>query len=1381
MEYVNLKDIYTYSKQSMLRLPKGQPNGTGNTVYLLTPDPFNESVISSDFIQLKESMYKYYYIDHRYKAKIGYTNINENIAGDLNDYFKGIKNGITKVQPPALLRTMSTNKNVIVDLGHWMALWFTNYPFKTLRDTCNDFIDFLVEKVTTIESMCKEDRRKILYVPMDKWDISGSLKFSIDNMSNIVIILLCAAYKFPDACEKLKGLEFLFVDSRSKQYIKIDGSKFTKSEYSNILMQLKKFAVLNGREFEEPTEEIEDIPPVKISKDKKDLTDNVIAKINAELMKGSSNSQDVTGDNENSDMLSDEDKLDIEDTVDEVLSNSDDSDSPDDIAETVEEEVKRKIFMTKFVPDRSKSQVKKIEELTAKQFSVVTKQSADVLESKIIDPLDLTGSVNTVNDAICKSKFVNLDKSYYNKKFSSDITSAVTQLSKTDYPVFVTGIKEEDTSDPLNLKKTYTYKLEDMNGKKMSLKFDIPIIIDGSYMWINGGKKVIGHQQLLKPIVKSGEAEVQLVTMKGKAFIKRVGKSDLLTNKIKKFITSNEKKFKVKFGNMHLKNGELPSTLEIDEFARNITEFTIGSNVFFFDFHKMDERIKKYNIDLTGYKENEHILVGYNIRTRKALYIHPGSSFSRYLLNFMEEDDIKKIAKTKAKGSLLYSNIKCINETFPLVYVMLFCEGFTSVMEKSNIDYTVVDHSDVKNYDVNEWGSIECEDKTILWKRHPMCNTLLMNGFTKFDVSQYTVEELDSKETYIDLITNFATHANTTFNLDHWKMFVLDDVTKEILADFNYPQDLVSVLAYCNSLLTTNAFLDVNNEENLRVRSTEMIVEILYDRVAAAYNDYRKSMHTRTKKGISIVQDSVIKKLVTLENVDEASDLNPILELEKNRSVTYKGSHGINIERAISLARRRYDPSMVGICGITSSPDAKVGINRQLTVDPNITSTRGYLQVTPPDQVKNLKAPQLLTPSEMLTPMSVTHDDAQRTAMTYKQSQYTLPIKGASPVMIGSKVESVIPYHLSDTFSKVAKKDGKIIEVKNGLYIIEYDDGTHDSFDINESVLRNASQGFYLSAKLETNLKLGDRVKANQVVAWHDKFFTKNKDDMSASMNIGTLCKLAVMPQPDQYEDSVPITQKMSEKLASEIVVSKTCSIPAHAKVKNIAKIGDTIKTGEPLCVYDLSTGDAEVDKFISGYSEALQEELLEATANTVKSKYSGEIVDIKMYSTVELEDLSPSLEEIVSSYHKKITRKNNLLEKYSNEEDSKYYKCGQLISESAEIVRPNKQGEVKGERVEEGVIITFFIKFVDRMKKGDKLTHYTALKGTVSRVIEPGLEQYSEFRPKEEISSTIAPGAILARKTPSILLILFGNKVLIETKRKMKSLYFETPYEDTY
>lgn len=87
-------------------------------------------------------------------------------------------------------------------------------------------------------------------------------------------------------------------------------------------------------------------------------------------------------------------------------------------------------------------------------------------------------------------------------------------------------------------------------------------------------------------------------------------------------------------------------------------------------------------------------------------------------------------------------------------------------------------------------------------------------------------------------------------------------------------------------------------------------------------------------------------------------------------------------------------------------------------------------------------------------------------------------------------------------------------------------------------------------------------------------------------------------------------------------------------------------------------------------------------------------------------------------------------------------------------------------------VLIEIYIKYKDVMGVGDKITFFTALKSIIGEIIPEGYEPYSEFRTDEEISSVIAPGAVLARMTPSILLTMFGNKVLVELKRKLYEIY---------
>ena len=57
-----------------------------------------------------------------------------------------------------------------------------------------------------------------------------------------------------------------------------------------------------------------------------------------------------------------------------------------------------------------------------------------------------------------------------------------------------------------------------------------------------------------------------------------------------------------------------------------------------------------------------------------------------------------------------------------------------------------------------------------------------------------------------------------------------------------------------------------------------------------------------------------------------------------------------------------------------------VGVVRQLTMEPNITSVRGFMAVKS-DKLDEVKDVNIFSPAEMLTPMSATHDDGPRTAI----------------------------------------------------------------------------------------------------------------------------------------------------------------------------------------------------------------------------------------------------------------------------------------------------------------------------------------------------------------------------------------------------------------
>lgn len=337
--------------------------------------------------------------------------------------------------------------------------------------------------------------------------------------------------------------------------------------------------------------------------------------------------------------------------------------------------------------------------------------------------------------------------------------------------------------------------------------------------------------------------------------------------------------------------------------------------------------------------------------------------------------------------------------------------------------------------------------------------------------------------------------------------------------------------------------------------------------------------------------------------------------------------------------------------------------------------------------------------------------------------------------------------------------------------IAKYKSGKTQAIDLSPNIVKNSGGGFFLSNVLKSDLKVGDKFKTNDVLAYHKDFFTNNRFN-KCRMNIGTLTKVAICSTYNTYQDGTYITKKLSEEAASEMCFLKSVVIGKNSNVEYIINKGDKISIGDSLIRFDTSYEDDSLNALLASMSDESKESLLANSRNDVQSKYSGVIEDIKIYAAVDLDEMSPTLKAIVQKYYRGIENKKKFLEKYDSESKNSIVKCGILVNEASHKVKPNMYGVIKGENVEDSVLIEFYIKHSEQLEIGSKIACYSALKNTIDEIIVEGYEPYSEFRPEEEIGTIIASNSILKRMTPSIEYVALGNKCLIELKRSLKVLW---------
>lgn len=1374
----NIPHLRAYKQK--VYMPRDQQS---STLYNIA---FSNNKSTDDIINLMKhpmlvtnSKYMTYFIEPIYRQKVYNRFFNINYRSKAKEIHNVIKSQFSMYRTPMEF-TQVANRNLYYDMQVFNNIFFENVKNLSIQKKIGLYFDYL--KTIINRPQFNEYKLKMVFIDVESW------YKSTDKVNNPITYLLLAFRKYFDEFKALGNIDFYLYSDNT--ILKINPSLCNQQDISIFKRELNKLT---------RTIDFEDDIAIDTTVEKQEVKDNISKDLN-DRYGFTANLHTPTTYIDETDPL-----------LDPETANGVDGDEPDDALEPVKTAINQKINDTldeisdeepildqkeiedklhqrldedkeliKFMHDtikekktgKSTASLKRDAELREKQKNIKINNSTlsryiDKSTSEFnIPSINVANKITTTNENVSKIKFTNFEKSYNQDVMQRDTIKVLSALNEKSIPVYIKDIKTEDSSDELNYKETYKVTLEDENRVRHSLTFDVPKFIDDKFLYLNGSKKIITKQLFMKPIVKTGADEVQVCSNYNKIFIRRYGAN--MSPKIEKFkktIASNVSGVIVKNGDASKINNNYKTTLEYDELSKSFISIKTNTVEFIFDQNIIHSRLKQ---PLTS----DQMCIGFHSNGTPIIMTFSdekidGVDFIDYIVMMcgtkLEEvyDNINVSTK-----KFFFSRATIMAKDIPLILLLGYCEGITTVMKKANINHYFTDKRPKLTSNQN---AIQFEDGYLVFDIYPLENSLLLNGLSIIPTKSFKYEELDSKDVYLELFDIMYRARNLSNAFDSFYEFMIDPITKEVLDDLDYPTDFVSVMIFANALLADNSYIIENNMNLYRVRSNEIVNAIIHRELADAYAAYRTTANSKNPTKISIPKDAIIKKILMTNTVEEFSTLNPIYESEKLRTISTKGVNGMNLERAYTLDKRSYDPTMMGIIGMSSSPDANVGVARKLALEPNIKGPRGYIDIS--DDTSKLNDVNIFTAAEMLTPMGNTHDESIRLAMASKQSGHIIPVAKSSPVLISNGVEQTIQYSLSKDFIITADDDGEVVEFDNdtGIMIVQYKDGHSQAVDTKPKVVKNSSSGFYISNKLNTKYKVGDKVKKNDILAYEDKFFTDDGFNGNR-FNIGSLQKVAIMSAYSTYEDSTFVTNKLSKEMSSEIIMMKDVTIGRNANVDHIVNVGDEVHVGDILVSFETSYEDDTLNKFLASVGDDLQEEIKSLGKVPIKTKYSGIIEDIKIYSSVDLDELSPSLQKIVKAYYDKINKKKKIINKY--DKSNGIIKAGMLLNEPTEKIKPTPDGKLKGKEVFDGVLIEFYIKYNDSIAVGDKITFYSALKSIVGEVIPEGYEPYSEFRPDEEISAFVGPSAVLQRMVPSIIFTMFGNKVLIELKNKLREIY---------
>lgn len=1373
---------------------------------------------------------KYIYSPMRYRGYIGNLRYNLIDSGGCDSLYKWVKNRsgeLFSLRPyPYKYLNNVNNYSIYYDLGKYNEVFHTTAKKKMLSQKVDLYWSFFNNIIN--DSNLKQFKRKMVLIRAEDWcnNFSSSIGSINAYMKNPLTMLYYSLYKRFDLV-KAYNIDFYIAGGRD-WVLYLNPSKCQKDSYKIFLIQLKRLFTklpnatpeINEEELNSTIAKTENRDAI-VSQISQNLTNNFNGKIatvdnttvdenKVPTMKGFANKVEADKVDEDLDeigslldSIAKKGEEDEESSKDEDDTKSSSSDNSDEVGNnkrvrlaTVEEEdeaktkakeeaqlinsLYSKMTSTKNVTRQMTPREKVLQEKQKTvKFGNMTLQDLEKIDTKSlkIDDNDISNVVRTPNKSMTDVKFANFDKDYAKKLMPKDLAAAITSLSTKSLPLYVKNIEIKDTSDELNYKDTYTITMEDANHKQQTIKVDIPKILDGRYLFIGGNKKIIQKQNFLYPIVKTGPDEVQIVTNCNKMFMRRTeGRTLVTVDRLLRMIKANpdirEKYFKV--GNAFMDNKDIVTTVEYDELATIYRRFETPDHktVIYFSQPELNAATGNKNNDV----DPKHMLIGFEdmrpiyINTTETQRDEAGRSIVDIIYNAFNDEEKKMYNRSKAPKRQMFAKVRTMEQDVPVVVLLSYWVGLSEVLKRAKIKYELSDKPPAV-MDASK-GFIQFSDCYLIYNITTPA-MLLLSGFASIDTKNYKISAFDTDEPYLQYFKEVYGRviiANSLMNAYEW---TIDPITEEVLDNLNLPTNIVDLMLYGIELLSDNHAIPEIEQDQSRVRCLEVIPAILYYNLSRSYTNYKNS---GGRKKFSIKPDCVIKDVLGMKTVEDVSVLNPFLEVERSHNISSMGWRGVNVDRAYTMSRRSYPKSMVGIIAPSSSPDANVGLTRCLSLEPEITSLRGYCQ-TPKDKkdLDKLNESNLFSPTELLIPFGVTRDDSTRIGHMVKQSKHALPTVKSSPVLISNGSEETVRFHLSSDFAVNAEQDGKVVEKdpNSGIMILEYKDGSHQAVNLKPKIVKNGGGGFFMSNQLETNYNVGDKFKKNDSIAWHKEFFRKDFDG-TTRMTVGSLQKIAVMAEYGTHEDATFITKKMSKDMGSEMTFCMSVVVGKNSNIDFIAHEGDHIEVGDTIIQFDTSYDESELNKLLANLAKdpRLMEAVMEDSRNNIKSKYAGKIEAVKVYATVDTDEMSDSLSKAVKEIYAKTKKKLAILNKYDKE--SSIVKCGMLVDEPTGKLSPNKFGVLAGEKVDDdSILFKFYISHVEPLEVGSKIANHTALKNTICEIIPEGFEPWSSFRPEEEVSTIISCNSILNRMVPSILLSALGNKCQIELKRKLRDIYF--------
>lgn len=1299
---------------------------------------------------------------------------------EVMDIYSQIKAAYPTVKFTYLTLDRYKGNNLFIDVSYYNDVFFRNNTYENKRglDAYSKMMSNLLNGARFTEAGYM---KKTVFIPVLDWDLNDATRMWIYREDlNPISIIYEGMVRNPQLVNDIfKDMDVVFFGS--DRYFKANFSKYNKDQMKKMSFVFSKLVTTlrnNQSQFITPDEE-------DGTESKKAIVTNIADKL--EKSQGIKiMSVGLTGEKEIKDIQVDPDKPEEEiqkevittskkeelaQAIDKAASES--RDTEEALEQLDNDRIKQLILDlsaeeqtgAKVNDARSSRLIKVQQDFVDKDLKGVKIQ--DLLAEKESDIPVTALKISSPNEEWKEVKFINYESNY---NIDADIVKILNSMSTFLKPIVVRNLDIEDTSTSQDYIYTYTANLEDSNGARFTIKFDIPKFIDHNYMVLRGNKKQMNIQSFLMPIIKTEDGVCQIITNYNKIFIRRSsnipGKTNAHVDRLIKALAKYEGE------DIQLIPGDNSVVCRRFELPIDYIDLASVYNVIETKQYIIPLNQKKFREDYTV--DDTKGLPLYVEKSSKTVFyfnddlikdVPELNTATAYLANLIltESNSFKETYdSTKAGIKHTFAQCSMMGNKIPLIVVCAYADGMINTLNKAGIEYELKEKLTPEDKKDPTREYIKFKDGYLLYNTSYQ-NDLLMNGMLECDTESHTLSELNDQAMYNEFLDNFGGRILGD-GLDSFQSCLIDPITKECLEDYHLPTDYVEVLLQGGSLLVDNKFIPhMNYTSSRRFRREELIAAKLYRVLCSSYEAYYQQLkRSRQGAALTMKRSAVIDAIMNEPILSDKSFVNALSDVEDCYAISTKGHSGMNSDHAYSVDKRGFDPTMVNIMSMSTGFAGNVGITRQGTIDLNIDGERGYVHSGNKDEMSDAKS---LSHTEAVTPFSSTHDDPIRTAMTFIQtSKHSVTTEKSDPALVTNGADEALAYYASNIFAFKAKNNGKVIEKNDSFMIVEYKDGTHDKVDIGDVIEKNSNGGYSITFEIITSLKVGSTFKKDDILAYEKSSFSDDVGEDNLTYNIGRLGKIAIINTGEGFEDSAGISEFFCKDLTTKVTIPRMVTIPKNTNIYNLIKKGTPVNEGDTLVIMQTPTTEEDVAMLLKNITGS-EEEVSELGRIPIKSHYTGVVKDIKIYRTCEMDEgVSESLTKAVNAYEKEINTHKKMLKKY----DLPDY-------ELPSTAKLEPIGKFKN--AEDSIIIEFFIEYEDVFGIGDKMVYYSGNKGINKYIIPLGLEPTSTFRPDEKMASFVSISSINGRMITSTILMASLNKLMIELWRSAMDI-LNIPYD---